>query len=1081
MNFNAFFLDKLSETNNLMGSNTKKFNPNSYLFSNIIKVEEANSSLPLINQPNNQDVTDSETTTPTENVIHVSENEITQLSDFITQFISNTDKQLKSSEITQSPSSMELNKNKLILNEDGLNSLLEGIVQKITTQNQIYSKNINVNPIDTKDTENTKTVTRSLLNLLSQVNTLNLSFKSSSQKILINIVPDEQNAASNDINFTQNISGLINSVQNQNYIISKTDESEPTDKSSNTQIVQSEIKNSKKTDNNLQVDNSAIPVYNAEITQIFLPTENSAHFTSTDNLTNQLTNGNNSTSKFLEEYTSISVEQPFTNLFVQSSKSMHLGYSNLGISGNFISNKNLTPNDSSSNSNNQIPESSTIYTNKNPFIQTKVKQILDEDQSTTINNPINSTISTNKKNEISTDANGIIQSSILNTNVSSTNNLIASQESTDSTKLQTGLTQVNISSNDNLLSQLQKPSILTKIISLNQSMNQNVVTENNVKLKVTTNNQLENQDIISFNNLNSGLENKSTFLGNIENTNSDKARQSLNNDLITDISKQKSTNNFVNSVASESYSIKGNQQSDITPLQTTTTSTVGDQILKTLSGNSSTGSLTDTLNKSFSQKQIIDNAVNIIQKEISDLNQAYNKNIISQYSGKIDSANVSKAQSTTEETIKNLFNNRKVETNQINNDQTQTKDAIEQLKNVVGFSQSLRKLSFYDNSNTNQSTSDTSNNENIIKNDFSKDKMNEQNIVNHSSDNILINDNSSSAQSLNIKNTLSIKSNDIINADKLVNTEINEKYTSQSNFGNKDGKNQTDTLSNATKTIDQIKNQDNQKEIQSRSDTSTNDKNTTIDQIKNQDQQKNDSLPEAIVIDGNKALNLPVDSDAKTNREVKNSSKVGTILKDDGNKNSSDESTPIIDIQAKNQDDKDFQKQKYAEIVKNSPVQNSTSTNDFEIEKIKAFTDLKTVTETVKTIKVSEIIPEFSKVIQLNEKQSLTFQLTPDNLGKVKLVVDLVQNQINTRMVVENNQIKQFIQSNVEQLKQSLSSSGIDLNSVNISLANQEQKSNKSYAQRKKLNGKLESINPTDNQPALEKKVMGYNTYEYLV
>ena len=177
MNFNAFFLDKLNGTNNFMGLNTKKFNPNSYLFSNVIKVEEANSSQPLINQTNNQDGKESETNTLTEHAIYVSQKEITQLSDFITHFISNTDKQLKSSDTTQSPSSIEKNKKKLILNDDGLNSLLAGIVQIITTQNQNYSKNLNVNPIDTNDAENSKTVTQSLLNLLSQVNILNLSFQ----------------------------------------------------------------------------------------------------------------------------------------------------------------------------------------------------------------------------------------------------------------------------------------------------------------------------------------------------------------------------------------------------------------------------------------------------------------------------------------------------------------------------------------------------------------------------------------------------------------------------------------------------------------------------------------------------------------------------------------------------------------------------------------------------------------------------------------------------------------------------------------------------------------------------------------
>jgi hypothetical protein len=1338
MNFNAFFLDKLNETNNLLELNTNKFNPNSYLFSNIIKVEEANSSQSLINQTNNQDLTESEGTTPTENVIHVSEKEITQLSDFITQFISSANNQAKLTEIIQNPSSIEFNKNKITLNEDGLNSLLEGIVQKISTQSQIYTKDINANSTVINDAKNIKNVTQSLLNLLNQANTLNLSFKTNSQKISINIVSDEQNAVNTDINFTKNVNELVNSVQTPNISIPNTNVNAPADKTTNTDTIKSENKNSNKIVNNIPVDNSSTSIYSAEITQIFSPTDNNtAYYTSNDNFTNQFALGDSSTNKFIEEYTSISTKQSPVNVFVQSSKSTYLNYSNLGISSNFISNQNLTPNDSSSNSNNQISELSAIYTNNTPFIQTNEKQtsedkfatvkdllnngtitltdnydnnktpIKNEDQInsaisskknpestldvsgniqsstlqtkvtnnndsqelsndlklqtettvkslisnndlsmglqnsvTTTNgtipnqslNPstgkqasedksatvkdllnngtitltgnddnsktliknedqINSTNSSIKNPGISSDLNGNIQSSTLQTKVTNNND---SQELSNDLKLQTETTvkslisnndlsmglqnsvtttngtipnqslnlstekqasedksttvkvlknngailfsdlqsnssfnnsseipviigdqssstkstntesgtayeingniktsrsktnvstdtkllvnqektnneKIDLNSSTDLTGQSQNTSNSTNIITPNKLLNQNILTEPTLKLKVTTNDQIENHAIISPNNMNPGSENKSTNVENTINTNRNNVEQVQNNESYNDISKQISSinisnvnvsnaaNNFVKSVTLGAYSNKVNQQSDITSTQTTTTSIVGDPIMKSQSEDSNMSFLADSSNKSFLPKQLMDSTFNLIQKEIADNNQPSDKSSISQYSGIIESVNVSNVQMTTGETIKNLFSNRKVEINQNIESQSKPKDTIEQLKNIVGFSQSMRKLSFYDNSNTSQNTSDVSNN------DSPKDKINEQNLVNDSidnislskkSNNISIGENSSDAQFLSIKNSLSIKDNNIIYAAKSDNTETSGKYDIQSDFGSKDAKNQIDTSSNVTK---------------------------TIDQIKNQDQQKNDSQPETISIDGNKALNPPVDPDAKTNKEVKNSSKVGNTVKDDGNNNPSDEKNPIVDTQTKSQDDKDFQKQKFAEIIRNNPVQNSTNTNDFEIEKIKTFTDLKTVNETVKTINVSDIIPEFSKVIQQNEKQSLTFQLTPDNLGKVKLVVDLVQNQINTRIVVENSQIKQFIQSNVDQLKQSLSSSGIDLNSVNISLADHEQKSNKSFSPRKKINGKLESINPTDNQQELAKKTMGYNTYEYLV
>jgi hypothetical protein len=155
--------------------------------------------------------------------------------------------------------------------------------------------------------------------------------------------------------------------------------------------------------------------------------------------------------------------------------------------------------------------------------------------------------------------------------------------------------------------------------------------------------------------------------------------------------------------------------------------------------------------------------------------------------------------------------------------------------------------------------------------------------------------------------------------------------------------------------------------------------------------------------------------------------------------------------------------------------------NDFDVEKTKAFSDTKILHEPVKIIKQNEIIPEFSKLIQRGEKQTMTFQISPENLGKVKLVVDMVNNQIQTKIEVESEQIKQFIQSNVEQLKQNLQASGIQLSNVNISLTDYGQKNaGKMFTSKKKSNFQNEKEIPIEeitNQPM---KKMGYSTYEFL-
>mgnify|MGYP001587111131 CR=1 FL=1 len=178
-------------------------------------------------------------------------------------------------------------------------------------------------------------------------------------------------------------------------------------------------------------------------------------------------------------------------------------------------------------------------------------------------------------------------------------------------------------------------------------------------------------------------------------------------------------------------------------------------------------------------------------------------------------------------------------------------------------------------------------------------------------------------------------------------------------------------------------------------------------------------------------------------------------------------------------DGKDFAKHKSNDGSENI-FQRADQINGNDSDIFKIAPELKTSHDVPKIIKTHEIIPEFSKIIQTGEKQSMTFQLTPENLGKVKLIVELIDNQINTRIEVENEQVKQFIQSNLEQLKQNLQSSGIQLSTVNVSLTESEQKFAKGFAQRKKSGERVSKVKANDEETHPTQKSLGYNTYEFL-
>ncbi|MFZ5947250.1 MAG: flagellar hook-length control protein FliK [Stygiobacter sp.] len=158
------------------------------------------------------------------------------------------------------------------------------------------------------------------------------------------------------------------------------------------------------------------------------------------------------------------------------------------------------------------------------------------------------------------------------------------------------------------------------------------------------------------------------------------------------------------------------------------------------------------------------------------------------------------------------------------------------------------------------------------------------------------------------------------------------------------------------------------------------------------------------------------------------------------------------------------------------------TSNNLEFEKVKQNIETKPFYESTKNLRQEEIIPEFTKFIQQGEKQTISFQLTPENLGKVNLTIDLVDNFITTKIEVENEQVKQFIQSNIEQLKANLQSSGIQLNNVNISLADYSQKQNqKVYNEKRKNSSRIEKEKPVkETASPILKKNLGYNTLEFL-
>ncbi len=134
-----------------------------------------------------------------------------------------------------------------------------------------------------------------------------------------------------------------------------------------------------------------------------------------------------------------------------------------------------------------------------------------------------------------------------------------------------------------------------------------------------------------------------------------------------------------------------------------------------------------------------------------------------------------------------------------------------------------------------------------------------------------------------------------------------------------------------------------------------------------------------------------------------------------------------------------------------------------------------------KIVKSIEVIKEIAKFISKQERGSLSFDIKPESLGKMKISLDTVDHVIKASIEVENEQAKQLVEKNIHKLHQELSESGIQLNSLNISLGNPKQNKND-----KQINNNNKNRDSKQNQENLETvedkqtKSLGYNTYEFI-
>ncbi len=141
---------------------------------------------------------------------------------------------------------------------------------------------------------------------------------------------------------------------------------------------------------------------------------------------------------------------------------------------------------------------------------------------------------------------------------------------------------------------------------------------------------------------------------------------------------------------------------------------------------------------------------------------------------------------------------------------------------------------------------------------------------------------------------------------------------------------------------------------------------------------------------------------------------------------------------------------------------------------------LNNLKENIKSVDKQGMIKELSKLAENKENKKVILQLTPENLGKVKVFMDVSDNNVQINVEVENEAIRNLINSSSTHLRQMFNQNGLQLNSMNVSLSYAEHKPDRNFSPKKKslFNSSIKNYSSAIDPKAVRR--MGYNTYEFL-
>ena len=205
----------------------------------------------------------------------------------------------------------------------------------------------------------------------------------------------------------------------------------------------------------------------------------------------------------------------------------------------------------------------------------------------------------------------------------------------------------------------------------------------------------------------------------------------------------------------------------------------------------------------------------------------------------------------------------------------------------------------------------------------------------------------------------------------------------------------------------------------------------------------------------NQDIKLKADNKQPSKRAVKNAGVkfTGKELKDTSQiktKNNTKDKLLFNNLEFKLKNEENSNKYKKVNNIKyfSKKQQNSGKENltGFKNMDIKNHTSAKTTKNNFNNIiKKNNILNQIKDKVNiknLNNKNQIEIKLKPDSLGKMKINLSMEANKIVGKILVENNAVQNYLENNLQELKNNLLSKGLQVDNFNIESENKNHNQN---------------------------------------